>query len=424
MNIAEKLVEKMQKTNIIPVVPSEIINDEGVISLIFNNDKYEYARFIVKGDEVIFKSFGCYSTRFLQKLPDDELFDSVFGTKKDSEDNYVFIMSEAEDSDEEAPKVFRDFAEWILHKCDRIFQYHFHEGRVYSDRFARWVLDKYKLPEALKFRVDQFISRLLENNLRNFFTQQYVNPHLVSFKWGKGNDYNLLVSCSITENSIHILYNRLGITDETDSNCTDIDDAVMKISKHLEFCMQEESHIQTLLKNYDFNNVCYLRETCCSRDFGNPEDYAKLVVRAGITEQQQFAIISAINKGKYRSLPVAKRLINSFKRSPDTFQERFERAKHWWGDEYIDKYHRFEKFFTDLVDLPLEYEITEEYILEKAKEDMKHDQSVDQCYFDKYELNDITAQRLKYQIQMPCGMVYPYSEDELDDEHEEQDSIS
>ena len=135
-------------------------------------------------------------------------------------------------------------------------------------------------------------------------------------------------------------------------------------------------------------------DVCCARDPGTFYNYLKIIISA--PREKRIPIADYILRSGYKSLYVAQNMCEYFSTLCLAKMEfSFCRAKRLWGDEYINKEHRFERLFIDL--LKIDHEPCEVEIGTMAISDVSCRQDIDYCYWEDNLLddcNEITRQRL------------------------------
>ena len=164
-----------------------------------------------------------------------------------------------------------------------------------------------------------------------------------------------------------------------------------------------ESEKKTYIEWYDilikFKSLCY--ETCCGRTEGTIYEYMKLLKSLNLSDKAKMEQIAEyIVLGKYKSLYVAKEICEYFKTlTPEEMKFRFTRAKEIWPDCYINKSHKFEKLFVDL--LKINKVPSEDELKEMVLKDIEPRQDIDYCYFGFHEnevINEITKKRFDLDV--------------------------
>lgn len=157
-------------------------------------------------------------------------------------------------------------------------------------------------------------------------------------------------------------------------------------------CDHEPEEYLTPERNEKLLTLFYT--TCCDRPSGLPMEYMKLIVKGLENPQNIDDIIDYLVQSKYKSLKFAEKMVASYAHDPTTFKQRFSRAKSLWGDEYIDAHHRFENLFIELLNTDADKVITEQNIVQMAKNDMIMNQDIDYCYWYDMPFSSAIIERL------------------------------
>lgn len=176
----------------------------------------------------------------------------------------------------------------------------------------------------------------------------------------------------------------------------------LDLAEHLMYDINIFDLYASLVDHTEYDELVHLAtpfkklyyDVCCSRVPGTFYNYLKIIFSA--PREKRILIADYILQAGYKSLYVAQNICEYFSTlTPTKMEFSFYRAKGFWGDEYIDKEHRFERLFIDL--LKIDYEPCEVEIAIMAMSDVSCRQDIDYCYWDDNMLddcNEITKQRL------------------------------
>lgn len=170
----------------------------------------------------------------------------------------------------------------------------------------------------------------------------------------------------------------------------------------------------------DYIPLCY--SSCCTRTKGSLINYLKLLMTT--PDDKRILIANYILDAGYSSLYIAKEMCEYFSTlTPEKMKTKYSMAKSVWPDCYIDKTHRFERLFINL--LKMNKMPSEDDIIEMALEDCSSRQDIDLCYWgdESEKINEITRSRLNIDGEDDCYDDYDYDYDDYDEKYDKYDII-